>query len=667
MMAESVRILGVVLLKRISERGFGFGLRSSNSPALLRRPVSSCCSSIPILIIPSNHSSYQAGTSTKAQVYETPTCNFALQNSITPESEKWVENPSHYGANAGILEESRGAHEEVRQTNWYQKDAHYSWSRNIQPVRGHQKVFHLPNGRSFLHSEATTLLDSELSPDGDVEGTLSASETMTIETKAAVEDILPMVMIVGRPNVGKSALFNRLTRRREALVYNTPEGHVTRDIREGTASLGGMTFKVLDSAGLETFDDYESILGRTAGISASTLQKCHIALFLVDGRAGLQPMDADVGKWLRKTAPHVKVVVAMNKAEGIYHDPTGRLLAALGETHQLGFGDPVPISAEAGEGMGDLFDTLRPLLEEAQDAIRKLGPDVLQTKQEKFEETKVPMQLAIAGRPNVGKSTLVNALLREERVLTGPEPGLTRDSVSVEFDYKGQKVRLVDTAGWMQRVKVKEGPAALSAMHARKGVMMSHVVALILDGEEIAKTKSSMRHSEASLARWAVQEGRGLVVVVNKMDLLAGKDKTNLRNDVMRAVPIEIQTILPQVSGVPVVFTSALEKKGSAVFMQNVFECYEKWNARYSTAQLNRWLRKVMSRHPRSGSGYGAKVRYMTQVKARPPTFVVFVSGAGELEDTDLRFLASALREDFGLSGIPLRILQRTTRDKKKN
>ncbi|KAL3694628.1 hypothetical protein R1sor_008279 [Riccia sorocarpa] len=529
-------------------------------------------------------------------------------------------------------------------------------------------------GRTFSHAEtsASVLNNSvDLYEDGaQFEGTIG-DNPKTLEPLSADrsslkfnDKLLPKIMIVGRPNVGKSALFNRLTHRREALVYDTPGAHVTRDVREGIAKLAGLRFKILDTAGLETFTEDESILARTATITANALGKCQIALFLVDARAGMQPQDMDVGRWLRKTAPHVKVVTAVNKAEGIHNDSSGRLMAAIGEAHQLGFGDPVPISAESGEGMADLYDSLRPLVEEAQEEIEKDRGGVQEIKEEDVNAKALPLQLAIAGRPNVGKSTLVNALLREERVLTGPEPGLTRDSISSEFEFNGKKVRLVDTAGWLQRVQVKEGPAALSAMHARKGVMMAHVVALVVDGEEVANTRSSMRHAEAALARWVVQEGRGLVIVVNKMDLLSGKENAKIRADVMKAVPAEIQTILPQVSGVPVVFVSALEKKGGAAIMRNVFECYEKWCTRLTTAQLNRWLRKVMSRHPKNMSGikYGPKVKFMTQVKARPPTFVVFVSGSGELEETDLRFLASAMREDFGLDGVPLRILQRSTK-----
>lgn len=274
-----------------------------------------------------------------------------------------------------------------------------------------------------------------------------------------------------------------------------------------------------------------------------------------------------------------------------------------------------------------------------------------------------PLQLAIAGRPNVGKSTILNSLLRQERVLTGPEPGLTRDAVRVKFNYDNKTVYLVDTAGWMQRVQVKQGPAALSAMHARRSVMRANIVVLVLDGEEIAKSRKSMVHSEVALARWVTQEGRGLVVVVNKMDLLKGKEKAELRIKVMKAVPEEIRTVLPQVEGVPIVFVSALEGKGRSAIMRKVFESYERWNARLPTARLNSWLQKVLSRHPRKGEGgYGAKMRYITQVKARPPTFVVFVTGAGEVEETDLRFVASALREDFNLGGIPIRVIPRYTK-----
>ncbi|KAJ7559946.1 hypothetical protein O6H91_04G107900 [Diphasiastrum complanatum] len=485
--------------------------------------------------------------------------------------------------------------------------------------------------------------------------------------KNIVAEALPTVILVGRPNVGKSALFNRLTRRREALVYNTPDGHMTRDIREGTAKLGDLRFRILDTAGLETTAEPNSILSRTAGLTAAVFQKCHTVLFLVDARAGMQPLDADVGKWLRRYAKSLHTVLVLNKAEGIHSDPSGKLLAVMGEAHSLGFGEPVAVSAETGEGMTDLFDCLQRLLGKAEihvtDQEAELQFQDADSESSVMDSMTIPLQLAIAGRPNVGKSTLLNALLREERVLTGPEPGLTRDAVRVGFDYKGKQVYLVDTAGWMQRSKV-EGLVALGAMHARRNLMRAHIVALVLDAEEISKAKSSMRHSEAALARWVTQEGRGLVVVVNKMDLLSGKDSAAVREQVIRAVSEEIQKILPQVDGVPLVFVSALKGRGRSAIMNRVFESYEKWCTRLPTAQLNRWLAKVMNRRP-SGveRGHGARIRYITQVKARPPTFVVFVTGSGRIDESELRFIASSLKEDFNLSGIPLRVLQRSSED----
>ncbi|KAI5058512.1 hypothetical protein GOP47_0026682 [Adiantum capillus-veneris] len=510
-------------------------------------------------------------------------------------------------------------------------------------------------GSSFSSEESADVLSSEVK---QRRGAKKAASDNAPGVDTRIE-MLPRVMIVGRPNVGKSALFNRLTKRREALVYNTPQGHVTRDIREGVAKIGDLRFVVCDTAGLETDADSQNVLIRTAGLTSAAFSQCHLALFLLDGRAGLQPWDTEVGKWLRKQNVSIPVILIVNKAEGIQSDATGMLLATLGEAHSLGFGDPLPISAETGEGLTDLYATLKPLLADAQEYINA-------TKELSADETcegSLPLQLAIAGRPNVGKSTILNSLLREERVLTGPEPGLTRDAVRVKFKYENKTVYLVDTAGWMQRAQITEGPAALSAMHARRSLMRSNIVALVLDGQQIAKSRKSMLQSEVALARWVTQEGRGLVVVVNKMDLLKGKEQAELRSKVMKAVPEEINNILPQVEGIPIVFMSALEGKGRAAIMRKVFESYRRWNVRLPTAKLNNWLQKVLSRHPRKAEGgYGAKMRYITQVKARPPTFVVFVTGAGDIEETDLRFVASAMREDFDLGGIPIRVIPRHTR-----
>ncbi|XP_038903770.1 GTPase Der isoform X1 [Benincasa hispida] len=478
-------------------------------------------------------------------------------------------------------------------------------------------------------------------------------------------NMLPTVVLVGRPNVGKSALFNRFIKRREALVYNTPDDHVTRDIREGVAKLGDLRFVVLDSSGLETATSSGSILERTARMTENVLLKSQLAIFLIDARAGLHPFDLEVGKWLRRHAPDINLVVAMNKSESLF-DSNGTILAAALEAQRLGFGDPVPISAETGLGMQELYCAIKPVLEKYMlkvisdnGGLDRFHQVTGSNEDEDTQDSKVKLQLAIVGRPNVGKSTLLNTLLQSDRVLVGPEAGLTRDSVRAEFEFEGRTIYLVDTAGWMHRTKEEKGPASLSVMQSTKNLMRAHVVALVLDAEEIARERRSMKHSEVVIARRAVEEGRGLVVIVNKMDLMRGKKFFASYEKILEAVPEEIQTVIPQVTGIPVIFISALEGKGRLEVMRQVIETYEKWCTRLSTARLNRWLRKVMGRHSWKDQSAQAKVKYFTQVKARPPTFVAFVSGKTRLTDTDIRFLTKSLKEDFNLGGIPIRIMQR--------
>ncbi|KAL5699913.1 hypothetical protein ACHQM5_025440 [Ranunculus cassubicifolius] len=369
------------------------------------------------------------------------------------------------------------------------------------------------------------------------------------QKKAVVEfskidsDMLPTVILVGRPNVGKSALFNRLIRRREALVYNTLDDHVTRDVREGIAKLGDLRFRVLDSAGLEMAPTSGSILGRTAEMTGNVIARSQFAVFLIDVREGLHPMDLEVGKWLRKHASGIRTVLVMNKCESL-DDHRGNLTSASAESYKLGYGDPIAISAETGMGMVDLYEALLPLLEEQM--LQTINEKACEGKKAtEVEDSKLPLQLAIVGRPNIGKSTLLNAILQQERVLVGPEAGLTRDSVRADFKYQGRTIYLVDTAGWLDRTKQVKGPASLSIMQSRKSLLRAHVIALVLDGEEIANAKSSMKHSEVVIARRAVEEGRSLVVIVNKMDLLQGDPK--LHEKVLKAVPEEIQTVIPQI------------------------------------------------------------------------------------------------------------------------
>ncbi|XP_017979300.1 PREDICTED: GTPase Der [Theobroma cacao] len=537
-------------------------------------------------------------------------------------------------------------------------------------------IAHLRN--SFRSSMQATMRFCTLSVSGDDAcAKLEKSQLHSKNTKEAAFvskkhidftkidiNLLPTVMIVGRPNVGKSALFNRLIRRREALVYNTPDDHVTRDIREGLAKLGDLRFRVLDSAGLETEASSGSILSRTAGMTANVLARSQFAIFLIDVRTGLHPLDKEVGKWLRRHAPGVNPIVAMNKSESLHYDIDSFAEAAM-EAQILGFGEPIAISAETGLGMVALYEALRPIFEDymvrvlddnsSQDENFKPNSDSC-----KVDESKLPLQLAIVGRPNVGKSTLLNILLQEDRVLVGPEAGLTRDSVRAEFQYQGRTVYLVDTAGWLQRADRQKGPASLSVMQSRKNLMRAHVVALVLDAEEIAKARRSMTHAEVVIARRAVEEGRGLVVIVNKMDLLKGKRNSTLYKKVVEAVPQEIQMVMPQVTGIPVIFISAIKGRGRTAVMRQVIDTYDKWCLRLSTARLNRWLRKVMSRHSWKDQGAQTKIKYFTQVKARPPTFVAFLSGKTMLSDTYVKFLTKSLKEDFDLGGIPIRIMQRS-------
>ncbi|KAJ1685145.1 hypothetical protein LUZ63_016535 [Rhynchospora breviuscula] len=523
---------------------------------------------------------------------------------------------------------------------------------------------HLPSTWLIARFSTEALIHSSFSPSiiGDkdkLKGKKKSPKKLRFDFTKVDAKLLPTVILVGRPNVGKSALFNRLIKRREALVYNTPGDHVTRDIREGIAKLGDLRFRVLDSAGLETAATSGTILSRTVEMTGNVLSRSQFAIFLIDVRDGLQPLDLEVGKWLRKHAPGIRTIVAMNKSESL--DEQGLLAAAAGEAHKLGFGDAVAISSETGLGMAELYGILRPILEDymLQLPTEEKDEDSVDCEMDSGEEN-APLQLAIVGRPNVGKSTLLNTLLQEERVLVGPEAGLTRDSIRAQFQFDNRTIYLVDTAGWLERSGKEKGPSSLSIVQSRKNLMRAHIVALVLDGEEIARKQSSMNHAEVVIARQAIEEGRGLVVIVNKMDLLRGKKNNSLIDKVLEIVPQEIQTVIPQVTGIPVVFISALEGKGRVLVMRQVLETYQKWCLRLPTACLNRWLRKVMSRHSWKDQATQPKIKYFTQVKARPPTFVAFLSGKAQLSATDLRFLIKSLKEDFDLGGIPIRITQRS-------
>jgi len=431
------------------------------------------------------------------------------------------------------------------------------------------------------------------------------------------------VAIIGRPNVGKSTFFNRLIGKKLALVHDEPG--VTRDRREGQGGLGDMTFRVIDTAGLEDALD-DSLEGRMRRQTNQAISEADVVLFLIDARAGVTPLDRHFAAYLRKSP--TPVILVANKCEGQAGQP------GLMEAYSLGLGDPLPLSAEHGDGMMDLFSALLPY----EQAAQALGEP------EKQEEA--PLQLAIVGRPNVGKSTLVNRLLGEDRMLTGPEAGITRDSVYVDWSYQGRRIRLVDTAGMRRRSKVTEALEKLAVADGLSAVDRAQVVVLVLDADAV------LDKQDLVIARRVIDEGRALVIAINKWD--AAKD----REASLQRLSDRLQTSLPQVRGIPTVTLSALTGKGVDKLMEAVFAVYEVWNIRVPTGALNRWFDFLLENHPPPLGKHKIriKLRYITQACARPPTFVVFGAKVEELPDSYVRYMVNGLRQDFHLDGVPIRL-----------
>ena len=434
--------------------------------------------------------------------------------------------------------------------------------------------------------------------------------------------MMKTVAIVGRPNVGKSTLFNRLIQERAALTHDTPG--VTRDWHEGKAALGGLVFRVIDTAGFEE-EARETLETKMRAQTERVLAQADIALFLMDVRAGITALDEQFAKWLRKQ--NTPVLLVANKCE-IGSGEEG-YYAAFG----LGFGEPVAISAEHNEGMAELYDHLAPFLEqeEAETPALEGGPQD-------------GLALAIVGRPNVGKSTLANRLIGEERLLTGPEAGITRDAIAVSWEYAGRTFFLVDTAGFRRRTRIEEKLEQLSIEATGKAIRRTQVVLLVLDAEKM------LEKQDLTIANQAIEEGRALVIAANKWDRIKAPDAALAR------LNERLERSLPQVRGLVCVPLSAKTGENVEHLMPAVLEAYETWNRRLPTAKLNRWLADVVDRHPPPAvRGKPLKLRYLTQVKARPPTFALFVSRPDKLPDSYVRYLVNSLRETFALQGTPIR------------
>jgi GTPase len=438
----------------------------------------------------------------------------------------------------------------------------------------------------------------------------------------------PTVAIVGRPNVGKSTLFNRLVGRKLALVDDRPG--VTRDRREGEASLLGLDFRVIDTAGYED-EDPETLPGRMRAQTIAAVRDADAALFLIDARAGVTPLDEEIGRWLRSES--TPVILAANKAEGRAGE------SGILEAYSLGLGDPVAISAEHGEGVVDLFEQLQPYIER-DETEADAGPG------------EGPLKLAIVGRPNAGKSTLINRILEQERLITGPEAGITRDSISIDWEWQGKPVRLIDTAGMRKKAKVEDKLEKLSVADARRAVDFAEVVVLLLDGTR------GLEAQDLRIADNVLKEGRALIIAVNKWDV--AEHQSALFNGIKAA----LEEGLSQARGVPLLTVSGRTGKGIDALLGAAFEVREIWSKRVSTGQLNRWFEEAVEKNPPPApKGQRIKLRYITQVGTRPPNFVLFGTRVDQLPDSYLRYLTNGLRKELGFGSVPIRLSARASRN----
>ncbi|OAO04476.1 ribosome biogenesis GTPase Der [Sphingomonadales bacterium EhC05] len=457
--------------------------------------------------------------------------------------------------------------------------------------------------------------------------------------------MLPNIAIIGRPNVGKSTIFNRLVGKKLALVDDRPG--VTRDRREGAANLLGLEFNVIDTAGYED-EDAKSLPGRMRKQTEQAVHGAELAIFVIDGRAGLTPLDEEIARWLRSAK--TPVILLVNKAEGREAE------SGILESYALGFGDPIPFSAEHGDGVADLFQAIKPYVE-----------GFMAAAQDEPKDETAPLKLAIVGRPNAGKSTLINKMLGEDRVITGPEAGITRDSIAVDWVWHDdalteeelldgvepdRKVQLIDTAGMRKKAKVEDKLEKLSVADARHSIDFAEVVVLMLDATK------GLEAQDLRIADRVVQEGRCLIIAINKWDVAEGPSK--LFNGIRTA----LDDGLAQIRDVPLIAISAFTGNGIDQLMKAAFNVRRIWSSRVSTGKLNRWFEDAMEENPPPApGGKRIKLRYITQAKTRPPSFVIFGTRVDALPESYRRYLLNGIRRELGFGGIPVRLIIRSPKN----
>ncbi len=450
--------------------------------------------------------------------------------------------------------------------------------------------------------------------------------------------------IVGRPNVGKSTLFNRLVGKRLALVDNQPG--VTRDLREGQARLGDLRFTVIDTAGLEEATD-ESLRGRMRKLTERAVDMADVCLFMIDARIGVTSTDEKFADILRKRAK--VVILGANKGEGFAADE------GVLEAWNLGLGEPLRLSAEHGEGMSELLTVLMPLADDfsgrSKEEMAETDINIDEHEEEiyRLPMRMKPLQVAVVGRPNAGKSTLINKVSGEDRLLTGPEAGITRDAISLQIDWSGVPMRVFDTAGMRKRAKVQEKLEKLSVGDGLRAVKFAEVVVVLLDSE------IPFEQQDLRIADLAEREGRAVVIAVNKWDVEGEKQQK------LKKLKEAFERLLPQLRGAPLITVSAKSGRGLDRLKEAIMRAHDVWNRRITTAQLNRWLSGMVESHPPPApNGRRVKLRYMTQVKTRPPGFVVMCSNPDKMPESYSRYLVNGMRQDFDMPGTPIRLYMRS-------